>query len=431
LDRLTPDDDLSANLARLFSEEFGRIVGTLAKLNGDLDMAEECAQDAFAAALKTWPVEGMPPNPGAWLMLVARNRALDRLRRSINERHKLEQYLMLNDSDPLPMPQEIDDDVLRLIFTCCHPALAVEAQIALTLRTVLGLGTAQIARALLISENTLIQRLQRAKGKIRHSHIPFEVPGHRELAARLAAVLHVVYLLFNEGYSATDGPDLLRAELCDEAIRLARMLVRLIGDQPEVGGLHALLLFQHARRSARLMNGILVPLAEQDRTRWDAAMITEGVVALEHALHTRRAGPYQIQAAIAACHATASTAAETDWPQIKALYQLLVRMSPSPVVQLNYAVAVAEVDGPAAALPLLDTLEASGELATYHLLPSTQAECHRRLKHFLQAADYYERALALVNTTPERTFLLQRLEDVRGKIAANPSSKSERNNTHE
>ena len=239
MDGLTPDNDVSAKLTHLFREEFGRIVGALAKLNGDLDMAEECAQDAFAAALNTWPVEGIPPNPGAWLMLVARNRALDRLRRRVNERHKLEHYLMLNDAAPLPSPQEIDDDVLRLIFTCCHPALAVEAQIALTLRTVLGLSTAQIARALLISENTLIQRLQRAKGKIRHSHIPFEVPGSRELAARLAAVLHVVYLLFNEGYSATDGPDLVRAELCDEAIRLTRMLARLIRDQPEVSGLQA------------------------------------------------------------------------------------------------------------------------------------------------------------------------------------------------
>lgn len=414
-----PDSDVSDALAHLFREEFGRIVGTLAKLSRDLDLAEESAQDAFAAALNTWPVEGMPPNPGAWLMLVARNRALDRLRRRVNERHKLEHYLMLNDADPLPLPQEIDDDVLRLIFTCCHPALAVEAQIALTLRTVLGLSTAQIARALLISENTLIQRLQRAKGKIRHSHIPFEMPGYRELAARLAAVLHVVYLLFNEGYSATDGADLVRAELCDEAIRLTRMLMRLIHDQPEVGGLHALLLFQHARRNARVMNGNLVPLAEQDRARWDAAMIAEGVATLEQVLQTRRAGPYQIQAAIAACHATATAAADTDWPQIKALYQLLVRMSPSPIVRLNYAVAVAEVEGAAAALPLLDALEASGELSRYHLLPATQAECQRRLKHYSQAAKDYERALALVTTIPERAFLLKRLDDVRDQIASN------------
>lgn len=356
----------------------------------------------------------MPPNPGAWLTFVARNRAIDRLRRGVKERLKVEQLkAMADEVDRSPAIHDGDADLLRLVFICCHPALSTDAQIALTLRLVLGLSTTQIARALLTSEPTMTQRLTRAKNKIRHSVIPFEMPIPGAMAGRLAAVLQVIYLLFNEGYSATGGDELVRSELCFEAIRLAKLLISVAPDQPEVQGLLALMLLHHSRRATRLdEQGELVPLSEQDRTRWDRAMIDEGVSVLEQALHRRNAGPYQIQAAIAACHATAAIAEETDWPQIQALYAKLEEVSPSPIVTLNRAVAVATVDGPASALAILNQLEAEGTLACYHLLAATQAECLRRLDQPVQAAAYYRKALSEVKTEAERTFLLRRLNEV-------------------
>ncbi len=406
--------ELQRLVTQVFADESGRVVGTLMRLTGDLDLAEECAQDAFMAALETWPVNGVPPNPGAWLTFVARNRAIDRLRRGVRERLKLEQLqAMANDIEGALSIHDGDEDLLRLIFICCHPALSTDTQIALTLRLVLGLSTTQIARALLTSEPTMTQRLTRAKNKIRHSIIPFAMPAVDEMAERLAAVLHVIYLLFNEGYSATGGEALVRSELCFEAIRLARLLVRLAPDQPEVQGLLALMLLHHARSAARLNErGELVPLAEQDRTRWDSAMIEEGIRVLDQALQAKRAGPYQIQAAIAACHVTAPSADETDWPQIQALYAKLEQVSPSPIVTLNRAVAVVMVEGPTAALTLLNELEATGTLAGYHLLAAMQADCHRRLQQYAQAAAYYRKALSEVKTETERIFLLRRLDEV-------------------
>ncbi|MFN8442984.1 MAG: RNA polymerase sigma factor [Caldilineaceae bacterium] len=401
-------------VTQMFGNESGRVVGTLMRLTGDLDLAEECAQEAFIAALETWPETGVPPNPGAWLTFVARNRAIDRLRRGVKERLKLEQLQAISEEvDRSLAIHDGDADLLRLVFICCHPALSTDAQIALTLRLVLGLSTTQIARALLTSEPTMTQRLTRAKNKIRHSVIPFEMPVPSAMAGRLAAVLHVIYLLFNEGYSATGGDELVRSELCFEAIRLAKLLISVAPDQPEVQGLLALMLLHHSRRSTRLdEQGELVPLSEQDRRRWDQAMIDEGVAVLEQALHRRNAGPYQIQAAIAACHATAATADETDWPQIQALYAKLEEVSPSPIVTLNRAVAVAVVDGSAAALAILNQLEAEGTLAGYHLLAATQAECLRRLDQPKQAATYYRKALGEVKTEAERAFLLRRLEEL-------------------
>ena len=401
-------------VARTFAEESGRIVGALVRLTGDLDLAEECAQEAFVTALETWPVNGIPPNPGAWLTFVARNRAIDWLRRGVRERLKVEQIKAMSaDIDHAYAVHGGDDDLLRLIFVCCHPALSTDSQIVLTLRLVLGLSTAQIARALLATEATMAQRLTRAKSKIRHSRIPLEMPPTARMAERLSAVLQVVYLLFNEGYSTTAGESLTRMELCAEAIRLARILVRLIPNYPEVQGLLALMVLHHARHAARVSEqGHLVPLAKQDRTRWDQAMIQEGVERLEQALQQRDAGPYQIQAAIAACHATAHSAAETDWAEISALYAKLEAISPSPIVTLNRAVAVAEVAGPAAALDILNRLEAAGQLANYHLLAAIQADCLRRLHRYAEAADYYRKALYAVKTAVEKEFLTQHLTEV-------------------
>jgi len=377
-------------------------------MTGDWDLAEECAQEAFARALERWPRDGVPRRPGAWLTTTARNHALNRIRRGATETEKLRELGRMTGPQDPPDPSGVPDDRLRLIFTCCHPALAMEARVALTLRTLLGLTTGEIARAFLVAEPAMAQRLVRAKRKIREAGIPYRVPPARLLPERTASVLGVVYLLFNEGYTATEGDAAVRVDLCAEAIRLARVLHELMPGDPEAGGLLALLLLQDSRRAARLdASGDLVPLDEQDRDRWDRAAIAEGVALLDEALGQGEAGLYQVQAAVAACHATARTAAETDWPQIAALYGRLAALTPSPVVRLNRAVAVAMADGPAAGLALLRDLEE--DLRDYHLFHAARADLLRRLGRRDDAAAAYEKALALARTAPDRRHLARRL----------------------
>jgi RNA polymerase sigma-70 factor (ECF subfamily) len=393
------------------------VVATLIRVTGDWDLAEECAQDAFARALETWPRDGVPRNPGAWLTTTARNRALDRIRRDATGAAKLRQLATQEVAVPSPPsddpPDEIEDDRLRLIFTCCHPALALDARVALTLRTLVGLTTSEIARAFLVPEPTMAQRIVRAKRKIRNAGIPYRVPPAHVLPERTNAVLAVVYLLFNEGYSATEGADLVRQSLCDEAIRLGRTLAALMPDEPEVLGALALMLLHDARRAARIdRHGELVTLECQDRTKWDAATIREGCELLDAALRRGQPGPYQVQAAIAACHATAADAAATDWSEIAALYRRLATFTSSPVVALNGAVAVAMAEGPEAGLSLVDELDASGALDGYHLLPATRADLLRRLGRNAEAAVAYREALALTNTDAERRYLERRIAEV-------------------
>jgi RNA polymerase sigma-70 factor (ECF subfamily) len=410
---------VDAAVTRAFREEWGQIVATLIGLTGDWDLAEECAQDAFAQALQRWPRDGIPRRPGAWLTTTARNRATDRLRREAVGVAKLRQAATLSVPDE-PGDDEaavsgIPDDRLRLMFTCCHPALAFELRVALTLRTLAGLTTGEIARAFLVSEDTMSKRLVRAKRKIRNAGIPFRIPPAHLLPERTASVLGVLYLLFNEGYAASAGADLVRQNLTAEAIRLARILAQLMPDEPEAGGLLALMLLHDARRAARInAAGELVPLEEQDRRRWDASEIKEGVQLLEAALRRGRPGPYQVQAAIAACHSTAPEAADTDWAQIAALYGQLSRLVPSALVKLNRAVAVGMRDGPAAGLALVEQLEDSGELAGYHLLPATRADLLRRLGRTDEAALAYREALELASTDPERHYLTRRLTETTG-----------------
>jgi RNA polymerase sigma-70 factor, ECF subfamily len=406
-------EDVGEAVAEAFREEWGRVVAALIGMTGDWDLAEECAQDAFARALKTWPRDGVPRRPGAWLTTVARNRALDRLRRSAAEAAKLREVVALAPADDPPDDDGgIRDDRLRLMFTCCHPALPLEARVALTLRTLAGLTTAEIARAFLVPEQTMAKRLVRAKHKIRHAGIPYRVPPPELLPERVAGVLAVLYLLFNEGYAASAGADLVRQNLCAEAIRLARALAQLMPDEPEALGLLALMLLHHARRAARVDSvGDLVTLEDQDRTRWDRPEIDEGTDVLEAALRRGRPGPYELQAAIAACHATAPEPAATDWAQIAALYERLARLAPSPVVELNRAVAVAMADGPAAGLNLVAQIESSGALAGYYLLPATRADLLRRLGRRPEAAASYRTARDLATTDAERRYLDRRLAE--------------------
>jgi RNA polymerase sigma-70 factor (ECF subfamily) len=397
-----------------FRDEWGRVVATLIRTTGDWDLAEECAQDAFALALRRWPRDGIPGRPGAWLTTAARNRAIDVLRRKAVGAAKLREVAAMSYEPEPPAADDspVADDRLRLMFTCCHPALSLEARVALTLRTLAGLTTAEIARAFLASEPTMAKRLVRAKQKIQNAGIPYRVPPAHLLPERTPGVLAVLYLLFNEGYSATAGADLVRQNLCAEAIRLARVLATLMPDEAEAGGLLALMLLHDARRTARLdAAGDLVTLEDQDRSRWDRDAIGEGVAVLERALRRGQPGPYQIQAAIAACHATAATAADTDWAQIAGLYEQLARYLPTPVVELNHAVAIGMAQGPAAGLPLVAALEASGKLAGYHLLPATRADLLRRLGRRSEAAAAYRDALELASTDAERRFLSRRLAE--------------------
>ena len=388
-------------------------------MTGNWDLAEECAQDAFARALKNWASEGVPRRPGAWLTTVARNRALDRLRRGAAEAVKLREAAVLSATDDPGWDSGDDsgirDDRLRLMFTCCHPALPLEARVALTLRTLAGLTTAEIARAFLVPEATMAKRLVRAKHKIHNAGIPYRVPPAHLLPERTSGMLAVLYLLFNEGYTASAGPDLVRGGLCAEAIRLAHALVELMPDEPEAVGLLALMLLHDARRATRVDDaGDLVRLEDQDRSRWNRQEIDEGVGLLEAALRRGRPGPYELQAAIATCHATAAEAADTDWAQIARLYGMLAELAPSPVIELNRAVAVAMANGPAAGLELVADLETSGALRGYHLLPATRADLLRRLGRAAEAAASYREALELAATDAERRYLAGRLAETAG-----------------
>jgi RNA polymerase sigma-70 factor (ECF subfamily) len=406
-----------------FREEWGRVVATLIRRTGDWDLAEECAQEAFAEALRRWPADGIPRRPGAWLTTVAGNRAVDRMRRAVRGVELAEQAsreALRRGTDGNVMPEladeadEIEDDRLRLIFTCCHPALPMEGRVALTLRTLAGLTTAEIARAFLASEVTMAKRLTRTKAKITAAKIPYRVPPAHLLAERTSGVLAVLYLLFNEGYAASSGADLIRASLCEEAIRLARALRQLMPDEPETTGVLALMLLHHSRRHARVGgDGELITLEEQDRGRWDQAEIDEGLRLLDSALRRRQPGPYQLQAAIAACHARASSADGTDWQEIAGLYTLLERQVPSPVVRLNQAVAVAMAGNVDAGLAIIDELSGDVRLERYYLLEAARADLLRRRGDRAAATAAYERALPLAPSEAERRYLLRRLQEFR------------------
>jgi RNA polymerase sigma-70 factor (ECF subfamily) len=397
----------AAEIERVFRAEHGRAVAVLVRVFGDIDIAEEAVADAFTAAVERWTADGLPPSPAGWIITTARNRAIDRLRREASRADRHAQALLLHARDE-PMPEEegpVRDERLRLIFTCCHPALNRAAQVALTLRLLGGLTTTEIARAFLVPEPTMAQRLVRAKGKIRDANIPYRVPAAADLAGRLESVLAVVYLVFNEGYAASSGPELVRGELCAEAIRLGRLLVELMPDQPEVQGLLALMLLAESRREARTTaDGALVPLPEQDRDSWDRGLVVEGQQIVRGCLRRNEPGPYQVQAAIQAIHGDAPSTASTDWPQIVQLYDQLLAFDANPVAALNRAVAVAEAEGPAAALALVDALD----LGTHHLFHAIRADLLRRLGRDAEASAAYETAITLTENGAERDFLRRR-----------------------